>query len=248
MFRGISMNINVSPSYCFGKKTNSKCNFCAVKLIAFCGVLDDEDILNLEAISNETKISKGENIFNQGDEVSKFYNLRIGSIKIYKLSSDGRKQIVGFLFPGDFLGMSSEEEYSYSAEALEDTILCSFSKTKLENFFIQHPIIEKKILSITNQELSIAQDQIFLMGKYSAKERVLKFLLNISEQRRKIGWVNNPIKLSMTISDVGNYLGLTIETVSRNLASLKKEKIISEVGNKNYFLNDKDHIHKLIET
>ena len=86
------------------------------------------------------------------------------------------------------------------------------------------------------------------MGKYSAKERVLKFLLNISEQRRKTGWVNNPIKLSMTISDVGNYLGLTIETVSRNLASVKKEKIISEVANKKYFLNDKDHIHKLIET
>lgn len=242
------MNISIAPKYCLNKQTINKCKSCSVKLIAFCGVLEDEDISKLESISYDKKISKSENIFNQGDEANKFYNLRTGSIKIYKISPDGRKQIIGFLYPGDFLGMSSEEEYSYSAEALEDTILCSFSKTKLENFFIQHPIIEKKILAITNQELSVAQDQIFLMGKYSAKERILKFLLNISEQRRKIGWVENPVKLSMTISDVGNYLGLTIETVSRNLAILKKEKIISEVGNKNFFLNDKNKIIDLIET
>jgi CRP/FNR family transcriptional regulator len=242
------VSLNLSSYPCYGKRNrNNKCQNCGVKLIAFCGILKEEDIIKLEAISNDKKIKKGQNIFNQGDSVSNFYNLKSGSIKIYKVSVDGRKQIIGFLFPGDFLGMSSGDEYAYSAQALEDTTLCSFLKTNLENFFIQYPIVEKKILSITNHELSAAQDQIFLLGKYSAKERILKFFLNISDQREKIGWANNPIKLSMTISDVGNYLGLTIETVSRNITLLKKEKIISEIGKKYYFLNKKNFIEELLE-
>ena len=131
-------------------------------MIAFCGILEDEDILQLESISKDRLLLKGEDVFSQGDHVDTFYNIKSGSIKIYKLSTDGRKQIVGFLYPGDFLGMSSDQSYNYTAEALEDTRLCKFNKIILENFFIKFPVVESKILDIVNYELSVAQDQIFL--------------------------------------------------------------------------------------
>jgi CRP/FNR family transcriptional regulator len=116
----------------------------------------------------------------------------------------------------------------------------------LENFFVQHPHVERKILNIVNHELSVAQDQIFLLGKYTAKERLLQFFLNLSEQRAKMGWVDNPIRLSMSRSDIANYLGLTIETISRTISELKIERLVKMIGTQNIFLNDKDTIHKFL--
>ncbi|MDP6785318.1 MAG: cyclic nucleotide-binding domain-containing protein [Alphaproteobacteria bacterium] len=219
---------------------------CNVRLIAFCGILDDSDIHQLERISKDRIISRNKTVFMQGEQTSNFYNIKRGSLKIYKLSSDGRKQIVGFLFPGDFVGMSPEENYSYNAETLEETTLCTFSRIVLENFFVQHPHVERKILNIVNHELSVAQDQIFLLGKYTAKERLLQFFLNLSKQRNKLGWVDNPLRLSMSRSDIANYLGLTIETISRTISELKTERLIRMIGTQNIFLQDKGAIHKLL--
>ena len=224
--------LNCSPVH----KSN-KCVNCGVRLIAFCGVLDDQSISKLDKISKEKKIIKGQHIFFQGDDVKTYFNIKHGSIKLYKLSKDGRKQIVGFLYPGDFMGMSSDNLYTYSAEALEDTKICLFNKTVLENFFLKYPEVETKILNLVNHELSAAQDQIFLLGKFSAKERLLQFFLNISSQREKLGWVANPIRLSMSRSDIGNYLGITIETVSRTLSDLKKNQTIRMVGTNDIYLN-----------
>ncbi len=229
-----------------GKTKTSKCMQCNVRLIAFCGILDDSDIHQLERISKDRIISRNKTVFMQGEQTSNFYNIKRGSLKIYKLSSDGRKQIVGFLFPGDFVGMSPEENYSYNAETLEETTLCAFSRTVLENFFVQHPHVERKILNIVNHELSVAQDQIFLLGKYTAKERLLQFFLNLSKQRNKLGWVDNPLRLSMSRSDIANYLGLTIETISRTISELKTERLIRMIGTQNIFLQDKGAIHKLL--
>ena len=146
------------------------------------------------------------------------------------------------MYPGDFLGMSDQDLFTYNAEALEDTKLCQFNKTVLENFFLKFPLVESKILNLVNHELAAAQDQIFLLGKYSAKERLLQFFLNISSQREKLGWGGNPIRLSMPRSDIANYLGLTIETVSRTLSELKNDQIIKMIGTHDIFLNNKDQI------
>jgi len=227
---------------CFTHKSRTKCEKCAVRLIAFCGILDENDILHLENISKDKNILKGQQVFLQGESVQTFYNIKQGSVKIYKLSKDGRQQIVGFLYPGDFLGMSGDDLYAYSAEALEDTKLCQFNKTVLENFFLKFPIVESKILNLVNHELAAAQDQIFLLGKYSAKERLLQFFLSISNQREKLGWGGNPIRLSMPRSDIANYLGLTIETVSRSLSDLKNDRIVRMIGTNDIFLNNRDQL------
>jgi CRP/FNR family transcriptional regulator len=231
-----------SSNKCLTHKHNTKCAQCSVRLIAFCGILDENDILQLESISKDKNIKKGQQVFLQGEAVLSFYNIKQGSVKIYKLSKDGRQQIVGFLYPGDFLGMSGDDLYAYSAEALEDTKLCQFNKIVLENFFLKFPIVESKILNLVNHELAAAQDQIFLLGKYSAKERLLQFFMNISNQREKLGWGGNPIRLSMSRSDIANYLGLTIETVSRTLSDLKNEHVVRMIGTNDIFLNNKDKI------
>lgn len=230
------MNHTASCTATSLKKFNNKCAQCSVRLIAFCGILDEQDIQHLDSISKNKSFTKGKNIFNQGDDVKYFYNIKSGSVKIYKLSEDGRKQIVGFLYPGDFLGMSDQDIYTYNAETLENTQVCVFNKTVLENFFLKFPRVESKILNIVNHELAVAQDQIFLLSKYSAKERVMQFFINISNQRQKLGWIGNPIRLSMSRSDIANYLGLTIETVSRVLAELKRSQTIRMMGTHDVFL------------
>jgi len=229
----ITSNYNTLPNF---KKCN-KCVNCNVRLIAFCGVIDHQDINKLESLSKDKNLKRQEHAFFQGDKVVNYYNIRKGSVKIYKLSKDGRKQIIGFLFPGDFMGMSHEESFSYSAEAIEDTVLCQFNKVGLENFFIKFPEIEDKILNLVNYELSLAQDQIFLLGKCSARERLLQFFLNMSKQRKKMGWVSNPIHLPMSRSDIANFLGLTIETISRSLSELKSDNTIKMVGTNDILLN-----------
>ncbi len=91
-----------------------------------------------------------------------------------------------------------------------------------------------------------AKDQIFLLGKYSAKERLLQFFLNISSQREKLGWGGNPIRLSMPRADIANYLGLTIETVSRTISELKKEQLIKMIGTHDIFLHNKNSIQNFL--
>jgi CRP/FNR family transcriptional regulator, anaerobic regulatory protein len=234
---------HMSQLNCLTHNKNTKCVNCSVRLIAFCGVLDDQSISKLDNISKDKKLSKGQHIFFQGDNVKSYFNIKQGSVKLYKLSKDGRKQIVGFLYPGDFMGMSADNVYAYSAETLEDSNICVFNKTVLENFFVKYPIVEGKILNLVNHELSVAQDQIFLLGKFSAKERLLQFFLNLSSQREKLGWVANPIRLSMSRADIANYLGITIETVSRTLTDLKINQIIKMVGTNDIYLNyDKEEI------
>jgi len=232
----IRTTVSLAPNL----KKCSKCENCTVRMIAFCGVMEHPELNQLESLSKDRNLEKNEHAFLQGDKVTNYYNIRAGSIKIYKLSQDGRKQIIGFLFPGDFMGMSHEDSFSYSAESLEKTILCQFNKVALENFFIKFPAVENKILNLVNYELSAAQDQIFLLGKCSAKERLLQFFYNISKQREKLGWVENPIHLPMPRSDIANFLGLTVETVSRSLSELKSDKIIKMVGTNDIFLNVKE--------
>ncbi len=232
----IRTNSNIVP----GLKKCNKCIHCSVRMIAFCGVMEHQELNKLEVLSRDKFLEKNEHAFFQGDKVTNYYNIRKGSLKIYKLSKDGRKQIIGFLFPGDFMGMSHEDSFSYSAESLEKTMLCKFNKVALESFFIKFPEVENKILNLVNYELSAAQDQIFLLGKCSAKERLLQFFHNISKQREKLGWVENPIHLPMPRSDIANFLGLTIETISRSLSELKSNNIIKMVGTNDIFLNVKE--------
>jgi len=154
------------------------------------------------------------------------------------LLDDGRIQITGFLYPGDFFGSYKNNKYNYCAESIGDLKTCVFDQKILDKYLDENPVLAKELLNKTSFELTLAQDRLTVLGKLNALERIAKFLLNISEQRKRIGWQNNPISLPMSRQDVADYLGLTIETVSREFSNLKASNVIKLITSKQIYLSD----------
>ena len=218
----------------------SRCNICKIRTYSFCRCLPEDKLKLFSNISFEKQYSDKQNIFIQNDSATHLFNITEGNVKIYQLLDDGRIQIVGFLYPGDFFGTYSNNKYNYSAEAIGNLKTCAFDQKILDRYLDENPILAKELLNQTSFELTLAQDRITVLGKLNAVERISKFLFNISEQRKRIGWQNNPISLPMTRQDIADYLGLTIETVSREFSNLKTSSIIKFISSKKIYLNDID--------
>ncbi|OSQ47237.1 Crp/Fnr family transcriptional regulator [Thalassospira alkalitolerans] len=171
-------------------------------------------------------------IFHEAEDADYVFNVTSGSVKLYKLLGDGRRQITGFLFPGDFLGLALNATYSYTAEAIEPVTACRFPREKLEKLFDEYPRLEKRMLGMAVDELAAAQDQMLLLGRKTAKEKVASFLLMLARRQEHRGEESGMIHIPMSRSDIADYLGLTIETVSRTLTQLRKEATISLKDNR----------------
>ena len=216
----------------------NRCTICKVRTYSFCRCLTEEKLQVFSNISFEKSFSNKQNIFLQNDPSTYLYNVTEGNVKIYQLLDDGRIQITGFLYPGDFFGSYKNNKYNYCAEAIGDLKTCVFDQKILDKYLDENPVLAKELLNKTSFELTLAQDRLTVLGKLNALERIAKFLLNISEQRKRIGWQNNPISLPMSRQDVADYLGLTIETVSREFSNLKASNVIKLITSKQIYLSD----------
>ena len=206
-------------------KTNP-CSACAVRQMTVCAVLDDDDQRRLASIMTQQQLAEGRTIFSEADPAEYVFNVTSGAVKVYKLLPDGRRQITGFLFPGDFLGLTHNELYAYTAEALMPITVCRFSRRRLEALLDEFPTLERRLLGMASHELAAAQDQMVLLGRKTARERLISFLLNLSRAQERHGLQDNPVDLPMGRADIADYLGLTIETVSRTFTQLKKDGLI----------------------
>ena len=220
----------------------NRCSICKVRTYSFCRCLDEDKLKDFSNVSFEKSFLNKQNIFLQNDQSDYLYNITEGNVKIYQLLDDGRIQIIGFLYPGDFFGSYRNNKYNYCAEAIGDLKTCVFNQKILDKYLDENPILAKELLNKTSFELTLAQDRLTVLGKLNAAERLVKFLLNISEQRNRIGWKNNPISLPMTRQDIADYLGITIETVSRELSNLKTSNIIKIITSKQIYLSNIEEI------
>lgn len=204
----------------------SPCNTCEIREISVCGVLDPEEIERLRAIISTVHCEQGQVIIHEGDPAEHLFNVVSGAVRLYKLLPDGRRQITGFLMPGDFLGIALNESYAYTAEALNLVHLCRFPRRRLEVLLHELPALERSLLGEASSELVAAQDQMLLLGRKTARERVASFLVMLSERAARHGRPANPIELPMIRADIADFLGLTTETVSRTFSHLKRNGII----------------------
>jgi CRP/FNR family transcriptional regulator len=200
----------------------SPCAACTVRHLTICGSLDVEELAQMSAITSYMELSPGDPLFDEGEPANHVFNVTAGAIKIYKLLADGRRQMTGFLFPGDFLGLANEETYAYSAEAVTHTALCSFPRRKLERLLQKYPKMEHRLLGIASHELAVAQEQMLVLGRKTAREKIASFLLMLSRRAVQRGQNGNPVAVPMIRNDIGDYLGLTTETVSRTFTQLKQ--------------------------
>lgn len=200
------------------------CDDCGVRSLAVCAAVSREQLPRLTAIALSRRVDAGRTLFEEGDPADEVFTLTCGMLKLYKLMSDGRRQIVGFLVPGDFLGLAFGRTYAYTAEAVTPTTVCRFRRPQFMGLLEECPALEKEILGRTSTELAAAQEQMLLLGRKTARERLASFLIALAG-RRKIERGLLPLPMSRT--DIADYLGLTIETVSRTLTALRKERLIA---------------------
>jgi CRP/FNR family transcriptional regulator len=151
------------------------------------------------------------------------------------------------LFPGDFLGLAIGDEYAYGAEAVVESHLCRFQQRDLEDLISRYPALEKRLLGVTKHELAIAQEQMVLLGRKSAEEKVVTMLLAFSKRAQHRGQSENPVFLPMTRADLGDYLGLTTETVSRTMTQFKTKGVIHLERNSYISLIDMEKIDEMAE-
>ncbi len=204
----------------------SPCAACSVRDLSICGVLDETDLRKMAAIAHNLRFSPHDPIIDEGESANFLFNITGGTVRLYKLLPDGRRQVTGFLTSGDFLGIALNENYAYSAEAVDDVTVCRFVRGKLENLLDELPHLEKRLLGLASNELVQAQDQMVLLGRKTAKEKVVSFLLALSRRQEEVGGVATPVMLPMSRADIADYLGLTTETVSRTFSSLKRSQAI----------------------
>ena len=223
----------------------TRCTSCKVRPYSFCRCLKEEDLRHFAGISSEKKFSNKQVIFLQSDEGKRLYNITEGNVKIYQLLQDGRIQIIGFLYPGDFFGSYKKGRYNYSAQAIGDVAVCEFKENVLNDHMNKNPRLSLELLNMTTNELILAQDRVKVLGKLTATERVANFISNISKQRARIKWQDNPISLPMSRQDIADYLGLTIATVSREITNLKISSTIKMISTNQIYLNDKTKLAEL---
>jgi len=160
-------------------------------------------------------------IFGENEPADYLYKVVSGSVRTYRILSDGRRQVGGFYLPGDIFGLEFAEEHTLSAEAVSDAKVLVVKRSALTTLAGRDPSVAQQLFALTGRELHRVQDRTLLLIK-NARERVASFLLEMAERASE----NNTIELPMSRQDIADYLGLTIETVSRTLTSLEAASAI----------------------
>jgi CRP/FNR family transcriptional regulator len=210
--------------------------------------LQPHELERLNSIVTEVWLKPGQILFLQEDPADSVFNVTRGHIRLLKLLADGRRQVTGFLYPGDFLGLAYGTHYAYTAEAIDKVTLCRFPREKLEAFFEEFPQLEKRLLQIASNELVAAQDQMVLLGRKSAREKVATFLINLSRHAERRGEGGTKLHLPMNRADIGDYLGLAVETTSRTLTQLARDGVIEiPSSSRRIVLRQKEMLEEIAE-
>lgn len=202
------------------------CTNCAARDVSVCGAMQACDMPRVTAIVSHRRADAGETLLNEGDKATHFLNIVDGTVKVYKLLPDGRRQITGFLYPGDLLGLAFNDTYTSTVEALTPVKYCLFPRRQFERVVDEFRPVEKQLLARASNELVAAQEQMVMLGRKTAQEKIASFLMALLERARRANKRSESIMLAMTRADIADYLGLTTETVSRGFTRLKTEGLI----------------------
>lgn len=181
------------------------------------------ELAALDRTGTPLAVPQNQTIFSQGEPVNHAYKIVRGVVRLCKHLPDGRRQIAQFLFPGDYFSFVTIGDHGFSAEAVVDLSLLSFSQDRIERLCRDNPELRNRLFQMLSQRVHDIQNHLTVVGRQTAKERVAAFLLLLADRLGSGGTVSVP----MNRQDIGDYLSLTMETVSRTLSSLKSEGIIA---------------------
>jgi len=221
------------------------CQACEARHRGVCGALDPNQLVTLAKASSKQTIEAGAELVGDTETVDHYSNVLAGVVKLTKTLSDGRQQIVGLQFAPDFLGRPFKSESAVNAEAATDVSLCSFPKGAIERMMRESPGLENRLLRQTLKELDEARDWMVTLGRKTAAEKVASFLLLIANHIDPSSGDEGratTFDLPLTRAAIADFLGLTIETVSRQLSKLRAEGVISIENNRHVSVARRDRL------
>lgn len=223
------------------------CQDCGFSQLCLPFSLSDQEMTKLDdIIQRKRPLHKGDMLFESGTPLKALYAVRTGSFKTFTLTEQGEQQITGFHLPGDVIGfdaINTEQHASY-AEALETGMICEIPYHNLEALLGQLPKLRQQMMRLMSQDIQADQQMLLLLNRKTAEQKLATFLNHLASRYGNRGFSSKAFRLSMTRSDIGNYLGLTVETISRLLSKLHKDQIV-EVDGKLITINDATALSQL---
>jgi len=223
--------VNAEPDYRGCARPDERyCTTCAVRSRSICSHFSDSEFSHAETVMTHKYFPKGRSILREGEANDSLFVVVEGSLRLCKFLNDGRRQITGFAFPGELIGVQRTDASSYAAETLEDCYLCRFPHGFIDQVAMRSSVVKDRLITQGQTDYKKAQDHIVLLGKRSAEERVVCFFENMRAFGTRVsaqGGVRIP--LSMPRGDIADYLGLRFETMSRTFAALTNKGVLSKV-------------------
>lgn len=214
------------------------------RIISFCG---NSQSLGLPKVPSRAVASHSV-LFNEGEAATDLFELVEGGVvKLYKVMADGRCQVTGFVYPFRLFGLSLNNQYITTAETIGDCVVRCYSRALLERALEANPALISQLLVNASEELSFAQEQMLLLGRRTARERVAWFLLTLARRGTCDVRPASEMQLPMPQQDIGDYLGLSSETVCRVLQDLKREGMIEIPSARVVTLLRPDQLHQVAD-
>lgn len=229
-------------------RLQASCRYCSLHALCLPRSLNDSEVRELESIVRHPRpLRRGETLFRVGEPMRSLYAVKSGSIKACTATSDGDEQIVGFHLPGDLLALDAmgDDVHGCSAVALETSSVCEFRLSDLESICRTIPRLQHQLNRLIGKQISADNEMLLLLGKRTAEGRLAAFLLNLGERFKTRGFSGHEFNLSMARHDIGNYLGLAVETVSRLFSRFQDQGLLS-VEQRRVRIFDADRLHGLL--
>ena len=209
------------------------CQECGFSQLCLPFSLNDSELDKLDhIIQRKRPAHKGDHLFEAGKPLQALYAVRTGSFKTYTLTEQGEEQISGFHLPGDVIGFDAigENNHPSYAQALETAMVCEIPFNNLDNLLDQLPKLRQQLMRLMSQDISGDQQMMLLLNRKTAEEKLAAFLTNLAQRFANRGFSRKEFRLTMTRGEIGNYLGLTVETISRLLGRFHKDDLIHVDG------------------
>lgn len=220
------------------------CQACEARHHGMCGSLTPEELTRLNKIASRREIKPGTALVADSEPVSHYSNILSGVVKLTKILADGRQQIVGLQFAPDFLGRPFKTSSETNAESATTVRLCSFPRNAVDRMIEESPNLEHRLLQQTLNELDEARGWMVTLGRKTAAEKVASFLYLIATHidPESEGADGITFELPLTRADIADFLGLTIETVSRQMTKLRKDGVIQIENNRHVTVPDMERL------
>lgn len=214
------------------------CKFCEARNGGVCASLSVAQLIELNKHSSRRRVEAGNEVIGQGEQVATYSNILKGVVKLSKMMADGRQQIVGLQFAPDFLGRPHQYESTITAEAATETEICTFPRALIDRIVSEVPDFERLLHAQSLKELDEARDWMLTLGRKTAQEKVASFLYLIATHIDPENSQVRTFDLPLSRADIADFLGLTIETVSRQMTKLRKEGIVVIENNRHVTVPD----------